>query len=96
MFPTTRASRACWRVPLKVENGAAIGSWPNRMIGKTAYAQVTVDQGGAVKLVIDGWNVNQGTPLTGTMTGRAADNRIDADGRWANGARVEGHWTRAP
>jgi class 3 adenylate cyclase len=94
--PNDPSKRACWRVPLKVENGAAIGSWPNRLIGKTAYAQVTVDQEGAVKLVIDGWNVNQGTPLTGTMTGRAADNRIDADGRWANGARVEGHWTRSP
>jgi len=94
--PNDPSKRACWRVPLKVENGAAIGSWPNRLIGKTAYAQVTVAQGGAVKLVIDGWNVNQGTPLTGTMTGRAADNRIDVDGRWANGARVEGHWTRSP
>ena len=94
--PNEPSKRACWKVPLKVENGAATGSWPNRLIGKTAYAQVAVDRGGAVKLALDGWNVNKGTPLTGTMTGRAADNRIDADGRWANGVRIEGHWTRAP
>jgi len=95
-IPNDPSKRACWRVPLNVESGAATGSWPNRLIGKTAHAQVTVDQGGAVKLAIDGWNVNKGTPLSGTMSGRAADNRIDADGRWANGVRIEGHWTRAP
>jgi hypothetical protein len=30
------------------------------------------------------------------MNGRLVDKHIDVDGRWANGARVEGHWTRSP
>jgi hypothetical protein len=45
---------------------------------------------------MSGWNFNDGTPLPGSMSGRVADDRIDLKGRWANGAPVEGHWTRAP
>jgi class 3 adenylate cyclase len=94
--PKDPSKKACWQVALKVQNGAATASWPNRMIGKTAYAHVAIEQGGVAKLALDGWNVREGTPLTGTMTGHVVDNHIDAEGRWANGVRVEGHWTRAP
>jgi hypothetical protein len=32
--------------------------------------------------------------MAGAMNGRAADNRINLEGRWAPGLRVAGHWTR--
>ena len=94
--PNDPSKRTCWRVDLKVQNGAATGSWPNRQVGKTAYAHGTIEQGGAAKLGLDGWMLKDGSPLTGTMTGHVVDNHLDAEGRWANGVRLEGHWTRSP
>ncbi len=93
-FPANPSKRICWSVPLTVRNGVADGTWIYRMIGKPAYAHVTISQGGAAKLTLDGWNVKEVTPLTGAMSGRLVDNRIDVDGHWSNNVRVDGHWTR--
>jgi class 3 adenylate cyclase len=95
-FPANPSKRLCWSVPLTVRNGVADGTWIYRMIGKPAHAHATISQGGAVKLMLDGWNVKEVTPLTGVMSGRLADDRIDVDGRWSNNVRVDGHWTRTP
>ena len=95
-FPDNPARRVCWNVALKVRDGAANASWPSRVTGKRAGAHLTVGAGANVNIAMDGWNVNDGTPLAGALSGRVSDNRIDADGRWANGARIDGHWTRQP
>jgi len=94
--PADPTKRVCWSVSLEVQSGAATGKWRMRLVGKPAYAYFTVAPGGIVKVALDGWKVSDGTPLTGAMNGRLVDNRVDVDGRWANGARVEGHWTRSP
>jgi class 3 adenylate cyclase len=86
----------CWPAPLNVENGIATTSWTMRLVGKPAYAHANIAQDGTVKVTLDGWKVNDGTPLIGAMNGHLVDNRIDVAGRWANGAKVEGHWTRSP
>ncbi len=95
-FPENAARKLCWNVMLRVQNGTASASWPSRVTGKRAAAQLTIAPDANVKLIIDGWNVNDGTPLAGSLNGRAADNRIVAQGRWANGAPIDGHWTRSP
>ena len=95
-FPNDPARRGCWSVDLKIENGIGTGSWPARLIGKTAYLHATVDHAGAATLTLDGWNQKAGVPLSGTMTGHLVGNHLDADGQWANGVHIDGHWTRAP
>jgi class 3 adenylate cyclase len=95
-FPNDPSKRACWRVDLKIQNGAGSASWHARLIDKTAYLQATVDATGAAKLTLDGWNQKVGTPLAGIMTGHLVGNHLDAEGRWANGVHVDGHWTRLP
>jgi hypothetical protein len=57
---------------------------------------VTIAPGGTVAATLDGWNAKDGAALTGALTGHVVDNHIDIDGRWANGLRVDGHWTRTP
>lgn len=95
-FPNNPSKTVCWHVDFKVQNGAATASWPNRLLGKTAYAHVSIGPAGASKLALDGWNGKDGSALTGTMSGRVVDNHLDAEGRWANGVRIDGHWTRVP
>jgi adenylate cyclase len=95
-FPNQPNRRACWRVDLNILNGTASASWPSRLIDKTAYLHATVDHTGAAKLTLDGWNQKAGTPLGGTMTGNVVGNHLDAEGQWANGVHIDGHWTRAP
>jgi hypothetical protein len=92
--PADAAKMVCWQVPLKVENGAASGTWARRAIGKSSSVSITIAADGAVTATLDGWNVKTGSPMAGAMNGRAADNRIDIEGRWAPGLRVAGHWTR--
>jgi hypothetical protein len=94
-FPSDAARKTCSRVALKFQDSIANPTWASRAKGKYANARITVDGKGEVTIAIDGWN-NDGSPLTGTLTGRLVDDRIDAEGRWANGAPVDGHWKRAP
>jgi class 3 adenylate cyclase len=95
-FPNDPSKTACWHVDFRVQNGAATASWPNPRLGKTAYAHVTIGPAGAAKLALEGWNGRDGSALAGTIAGRVVDNHLDAEGRWANGVRVDGHWTRTP
>jgi len=95
-FPNDPGKRVCWRVALKVEDGAGTASWVARMVGKTVSMNATLDHAGAAKLTIDGWNAKLGTPMSATLTGHLVGNHLDAEGRWANGVRIDGHWTRAP
>ena len=95
-FPNDPDKRSCWRANLKVEHGAGSGTWVSRMVGKPVTMHATIDVAGTAALTIDGWNVKQGTPSTAALTGRVVGNHLDAEGRWANGVRLEGHWTRTP
>ncbi len=95
-FPNDPDKRTCWRVALKVQDGAGTASWVARLVGKTVSMHATLDHAGAAKLTIDGWNAKLGTPMTATLTGHLVGNHLDAEGRWANGVRIDGHWTRAP
>jgi class 3 adenylate cyclase len=95
-FPNDPDKRTCWRVALKVQDGAGTASWVARMVGKTVAMHATFDHAGAAKLAIDGWNAKLGTPMTATLTGHLVGNHLDAEGRWANGVHIDGHWTRAP
>jgi len=95
-FPNDPNKRVCWRVEFKVQNGAGTGSWVSRLTGKTAMVHATIDHAGVAKLVLDGWNANLGAAMSGTLTGHVAGDHLDAQGRWDNGVRIEGHWTRAP
>jgi len=94
--PSDPSKRTCWPVALKVQNGAVNGSWLYPRLGKTAYAHGTIEHEGAAKLALDAWALKDGMPLAGTLTGHVVDNHLDVEGRWANGTRIEGHWTRAP
>ncbi len=95
-FPNDPSKRACWRVEFRVQNGAGTASWLARLVGKTATMQVTIDHAGAAKLALDGWNAKLGTAMTGALAGNLVGNHLDAQGRWSNGVRIDGHWTRAP
>jgi class 3 adenylate cyclase len=95
-FPADPTKKTCWSVPLSVQSGAGNGTWSRRLIGKPAHLHVTIAPGGAVAATIDGWSAKDGAALTGALTGHVVDNHIDIDGRWANGLRVDGHWTRTP
>jgi class 3 adenylate cyclase len=95
-FPNDPGRRACWPVDLKIENGTGSASWQARLIGKTAYLHAAVDHAGTAKLTLEGWNQKAGTPLSGTMSGHIVGDHLDADGQWANGVHIDGHWTRAP
>ena len=95
-FPKDPSKRACWRVGFKVQNGVGTGSWFARLAGKNATLHATIDRAGVAKVALDGWNANLGTPMSATLNGRVTGNHLDAQGRWANGVRIDGHWTRAP
>jgi class 3 adenylate cyclase len=95
-FPADPGRKFCWRVLLKFQNGVAVPTWASLVAGKYANARVTIGRAGAVKVAIDGWNPTDGNPLSAVLNGRLVDNRIDVEGRWANGAPIEGHWTRTP
>jgi class 3 adenylate cyclase len=92
--PADAAKSVCWQVPLKVENGTASAAWARRLIGKSSSVSIAIAADGAASATLDGWNVKADAPMAGAMNGRAADNRIDLEGRWAPGLRVAGHWTR--
>jgi len=88
--------RICWPVALVLENGTATGTWTNRALGKQSSMRVNARPDSTVTATLDAWKLSDGTPLTGSMTGKIADNRLDLDGRWANGLHIEGHWAKAP
>jgi class 3 adenylate cyclase len=95
-FPDDPQRKMCWPVRLNVQNGAASPNWPSRIAGKRTAAEVAIAADANVVMALSGWNINDGNPLPGSMNGRVADDRIDLKGRWANGAPVDGHWTRVP
>ena len=95
-FPNNPSKTFCWHVAFKVQNGAGTASWHMPRLGKTGYAHVAIGPAGAAKVDLDGWNGKENSALTGTITGHVVNNRLDAVGRWANGVRVDGHWTRTP
>ena len=92
-FPNNPERKTCWPVKLKVENGAASGNWASRVRGKFTNAQLTISPAGAVKMNVEGWNVQDGSALAATLQGRVVDNRMELAGRWANGAPIKGEWT---
>lgn len=94
-FPDDPARRRCFTSKFHVQGGGANWSWTSRVTGKRASARLTIASEGVVGVAVDGWNINDGSPLAGTLRGRAGDSGIEARGRWANGAPVEAHWTRA-
>jgi hypothetical protein len=94
-LPQDAARRTCWKVPLQVRNGEADAAWTLRAMGKEAHMHATFARDGSVKATLDGWKAASGTPMTGAMNGSAANERIDVEGRWSNGAHVDGHWERA-
>jgi len=95
-FPNNPERRLCFSSNFRVENGAVDWDWMSRVSHKRASARLTIGPDGKVAVALNGFNINDGSPLGGTMSGRAAENGIDAKGRWANGAPIEGHWTRGP
>jgi class 3 adenylate cyclase len=95
-FPNNPERRLCFNSTFRVENGAVDWNWLSRVTGKRASARLTIGADASVAIAMNGWSINDGSALAGTMRGRASDNGIDAQGRWANGAPIEGHWTRAP
>jgi class 3 adenylate cyclase len=95
-FPGDPSKKTCWSVPLNLQGGAGNGTWSRRLIGKPASLHATIGPGGTVAVTLDSWSAKDGAPLTGALTGHVVDNHIDIDGRWANGLRVDGHWTRTP
>jgi class 3 adenylate cyclase len=95
-FPDNPQRKICWPVRLNVQNGAATANWPSRITGKRSSGEITVTADARVAMTLSGWNLNDGNPLPGALSGRIADDRIDVQGRWANGAPIDGHWTRVP
>jgi adenylate cyclase len=95
-FPDDPAKKTCWAVPLKVQNGGAALNWPSRVPGKRTTAQLTIADGGAVKYQVEGWNLNTGAAMQAALSGTASAHGIDLEGRWANGVKLDGHWTRTP
>jgi adenylate cyclase len=95
-FPDDPSKKICWHPQLKFENGGSATTWPSRVAGKTTHARTTIAANATVRMGVDGWNAKDGTPLAGVLEGRAADDHIDLDGRWANGVKMDGHWTRMP
>jgi len=93
-FPDDPARRRCFTSKFHVQSGGADWSWTSRATGKPASARLTIASEGIVGVAVDGWNINDGSPLAGTLRGRASDNGIEARGHWANGAPVEARWTR--
>ena len=95
-FPDDPSRKLCWSPPLVVEKGVAAATWPSRVPGKATRSRTTIAANSTVRMDVDGWNVNNGLPLTAVLEGRAADNRIDLKGAWGNKGSVpiEGHWTR--
>jgi class 3 adenylate cyclase len=94
-FPDDPSKKICWIARLKVENGIGTATWARRLTGKPVHLQASFAPEGSVKLTLDGWNAKDDKPLTGAMDGRVVDNHLDAVGRWANGIRMDGHWTHA-
>ena len=95
-FPNNPERRLCWPVKFKLENGTASANWPSRVKGKFVNAQLTISPTGSVKVGLDGWNFMDGSPMSASLEGRVADNRMQIAGRWANGAPVTGELTRLP
>jgi class 3 adenylate cyclase len=94
-FPNNPERKLCWKLVLNFEGGAAEVSWPSRVKGKYATGRFDITPAGTVRVTIDGWNWQDESPLAGSLDGRIADNRIEVRGRWANGAPINGQWTRA-
>jgi len=94
-FPLDPARRKCWKVILKMKDGAGTGAWSKRFMGEGEHLHATLAADGTIRIALDGWSSRQNDAMTGAMHGHLADNRIDAAGRWSNGVRVDGHWTRA-
>src|SRR5450631_3436977 len=92
-FPDDPVKKTCWIARLKVENGIGTATWARRLTGRPVHLQAAFAPEGSVKLTLDGWNAKDDKPLTGAMDGRVVDNHLDATGRWANGIRMDGHWT---
>ena len=95
-FPNNPARKLCWPVHLNVRNGISTVSWPSRIAGKRSAARLVIGADANASFTLDGWNVGSGEPLAGSMTGRVADNQLELQGSWANGAPVEGRWVRSP
>ena len=93
-FPNNPERRLCWPVKFKVENGSASWTWPSRVRGKFANAQLVISPAGSAKMSVDGWNIQDGTALTATLDGRVSDNHMRVAGRWANGAPMTGEFAR--
>jgi hypothetical protein len=94
-LPQDPVRRTCWKVPLHVRNGEADAAWTNRSTGREAHMHATFAGDGSVRVTLDGWKAVAGTPMSGAMNGSAANDHIDVEGRWSNGAHVDGHWERA-
>jgi class 3 adenylate cyclase len=95
-FPNDPSKRTCWKVPLKIEDGVATGTWTRRALGTTSHVSATVAKDGTVRMTLDGMSARSGAAMTGAMDGHLVDKSIEVAGRWANGARLDGHWTRSP
>jgi class 3 adenylate cyclase len=93
-FPNNPEKRRCFPSNFRVENGAVDWNWLSRVSGKRSSGRLTIAADATVAVALNGWNLSDASPLPGAMGGRAADNAIDAQGRWANGAPIDGHWTR--
>ena len=95
-LPQDPVRRTCWKVPLHVRNGEADAAWTSRATGREAHMHAMFAGDGSVRVTLDGWKAVAGTPMSGAMNGSAANDHIDVEGRWSNGAHVDGHWERAP
>ena len=57
-------------------------------------ARMDIAPSGTVRATLNGWNAQDESPLAASLDGRVADNHLDLNGRWANGAPIAGQWTR--
>ncbi|HTP48057.1 MAG TPA: adenylate/guanylate cyclase domain-containing protein [Casimicrobiaceae bacterium] len=94
-FPNNPDRKLCWKLVLSFQGGVAEATWPSRVKGKYSSGRFDIAPAGTVRVTLSGWNVQDESPLAGSLDGRIADNRIDVRGRWANGAPINGQWTRA-
>ena len=93
--PQDTIRRTCWKVPIQVRNGEADATWTLRLSGRQVRMHASISANGIVRGTLDGWKLGSDTPMSGAMDGTAADGRIEAAGRWANGTHFEGHWELA-
>lgn len=85
-------SPRCWSVGMTVSHGTLSATWPTRYNNEPAHAKGTISADGAVKIALDGYQVN-GRAITGGMEGSAADNKITASGAWSNNAPINATWS---